>query len=164
VTALQDLYDRFPRLADGNHAITSQPTDEYNCVSWVERCMDEWWEPGFSWPQDIRREDYLDEIAMYVALFARSGFEVCESAAHEDGFLKIAIYGTEAGEFMHVAKELPRGWWSSKAGVLHDLKHECWCAFEGSWAMQSANAKIFMRRERPAGDDFVLEETGLLSI
>jgi hypothetical protein len=160
VTELDDLYDRFPNLAPENHRITSPHADTYNCVAWVRRDLDEWWEPGFTWPADLPvREDA--DLPAYVELFRRWGYEECDKPDYESGYLKIALYDVD-GEFFHVAKQLPDGRWSSKAGVLHDLVHRDLAAFEGSWALRYAQPSVYMRRADDGSDTMTLEKGQLL--
>ncbi len=91
VSKLDDLYDRLPALTPGNHEITSHPTDGYNCVAWVCRELDEWWEPGFCWFDDIEVSDEGADIDAYVELFRRWGYEPCDDAAYESGYLKRGV-------------------------------------------------------------------------
>ncbi len=80
-----------------------------------------------------------------------------------DGYpsLKIALYA-EGGEFFHVAKQMREGTWSSKAGVLHDLKHSDLAAFEGSFALRFAVPVVFMKRPDDGRDPMTLEHGKLL--
>jgi hypothetical protein len=159
LTTLQALYDRVPRLDTTNHRITSPPTDRYNCVAWVRQEVDQWWEPGFQWPPDLDVPDEQD-LDAYIKLFERWGYKRCDSPCYEPGYLKIALYERE-GEFFHVAKQLRDATWSSKIGVLHDLKHCDLAILEGSPSLQLATAAVFMRRVDD-GMDFALEEGRLL--
>ena len=157
---LDDLYARFPGLDAGNHRITSTDTDDYNCVAWVRRSLDEWWEPGFTWPADITIPDDGD-LEAYIELFRRWGYERCPDAAYEKGSLKIALYANDK-DFLHVAKQLNDGTWSSKAGLLHDLKHCDLSAMEGSWALEFASPTVFMKRLDDGLDPMTLEHGHLL--
>jgi hypothetical protein len=159
---LEDLYAQFPRLRDARHRITSRPNDEYNCVAWVERDFDTWWEPGFCWPTDLE-PDGDDDLAHYIELFQRWGFELCETGDLEDGFLKIAVYA-EGCAFHHVAKQLPSGAWSSKAGALHDFRHEALNALDECAVMRGASVVCHMRRPFEGEDPYQLEETGLIRV
>ncbi len=158
---LDDLYAQIPKLRAAVHRITSPDSDRYNCVAWVERDLDRWWEPGFYWPFGSPTPRGDEDLDCYVYLFRKLGFEVCESSTLEPGFLKIALYA-EDDEFHHVAKQLPSGQWSSKAGTLHDFKHEKLEALEDSGVMKNARPVMFMRRPFSGSDPMALEESGLL--
>jgi hypothetical protein len=162
VTEIEALYAQLPRLQESDHRITSPATDDYNCVAWVDRDTDRWWEPGFYWPEGIPEPTELQDLEHYVDLFRSLGFELCGTGDLEDGYLKIAIYSGE-GAFHHVAKQLPSGAWSSKAGVLHDLRHDELAAFEECGVMKYATVTAFMRRPYDGEDPMELEETGLLT-
>jgi len=162
VSELEDLYAQFPSLSASRHQITSQPTDGYNCVAWVERALDRWYEPGIFWPSGVPEPDGDEDLECYVALFRSWGFEVCSTPGYEAGCLKLALYA-DGRCFQHVAKQL-RGaaaGWSSKAGVLHDLRHQELDALHPSGVMQDARPAIFMKRPDP-GHSMGLEETGLI--
>jgi len=161
VSDLDALYAQLPNLADDEHRITSPATDEYNCVAWVERDLDRWWEPDFYWPPDAPEPDGDDDLNCYIAMFQHLGFEPTESPDLEDGFTKIAIYA-EGARFHHVAKQLPSGAWSSKAGRLHDVRHESLAAFEDSPVLGHSRPVIFLRRRSDPADEMELEEHGLL--
>jgi hypothetical protein len=113
--SLDDLYAQLPSLFESEHNVTSEPDDEYNCVAWVSKELQTWYEPGFTWPVP-EPEDERD-LCCYVALFESWGFEPCDDADYEQGFLKIALY-QDQGIFQHVSMQLRDGTWSSKAGVL----------------------------------------------
>lgn len=93
----------------------------------------------------------------------RGGFERCEDARLEEGFLKIALYAT-GREFHHVAKQLPSGAWSSKIGKSIDIRHETLESLLGCVYFADATPTVFMRRPYDGTDDFELEETGLITI
>ena len=160
---LDALYAQFPKLSSAEHRITSGPSDAYNCVAWVVRDTERWWEPGFFWPYGAPDPTDDEDLACYVALFRRMGFEVCDSPALEHGSLKIALY-TDDGGFHHVAKQLPSGRWSSKAGLLHDLRHDELDALTGSGILKHALPTTYMRRHYDGADQMTLEETGLVEL
>lgn len=157
---LDDLYAQFPSLPGSPHRITSAPTDEYNCVGWVPRELNRWYDPELFWPDDVPKPDSDEDIQCYVALFESWGFEVCKDEHYETGFLKIALY-IARGSFQHVAKQLRDGSWSSKAGVLHDFRHCTLDALQPSGIMANAQPSIFMRRNDDGGPQ-ELEQTGLI--
>jgi hypothetical protein len=163
MTDLLNVYARMPRLQDSAHGVTSEPTDQYNCVAWVERDFAHWWQPEFDWPNDLQCPPPGEpDLPCYVSLFRRWGFEPCETDDFEPGFLKIAIYSKD-GFFHHVAKQVPPiRWWSSKVGAAHDFKHERLDALYESLWFDAAEVTHFMKRAYDLNDDFALEVNGLL--
>jgi hypothetical protein len=160
---LKALYAQCSRLLVGNHQITSQATDAYNCVAWIERDLDRWWEPGFYWPLGIPEPVSDADLDCYIELFESLGYELCKSPDLEQGYLKVAIY-CEQGRFQHVAKQLPNGEWSSKIGPLHDVRHEGIDLLEGVGVWNLAQAEVYMRRAYDGVDPFELENVGLYVI
>jgi hypothetical protein len=158
--SVADLYARVPRLETSRHRITSPPTDRYNCVAWVYRDFERWWEPGFYWPEYAPMPVGDEDLDAYVRLFAHAGFRECETPDFETGYLKIAIYARD-GRFHHVAKQLPSDAWSSKVGKSVDLRHEQLDALYDCAYWNKAEAVVFMKR--PYDDDpYEIEETGLI--
>lgn len=159
--SVEDLYAQYPRLQASEHKITSQRTDRYNCVAWIERAMDRWFEPEFFWPDGLPVPMDSADLDCYLALFRSWSFEDCDSAGLEDGYLKIAVFATGL-EFHHVAKQLPSGAWSSKGGPLYDFKHGDLDALRDCRAMPNATVVRVMRRPYDGTDPFEIEENGLI--
>jgi hypothetical protein len=162
VSKLEDLYAHAPRLEASGHRITSDAADTYNCVAWLTRDLNRWWEPGFYWPPNIPRpqaED--DDLGCYVALFEDLGYELCVNADLEPGFLKIAIYAN-GNAFHHVAKQLRSGRWSSKIGMSFDVRHDDLEALNDAVYFQSATATLFMKRTDDGTDPMEVEEHGIV--
>lgn len=64
-----------------------------------------------------------------MALFRYWRFEPCTSGGLDEALEKIAVW-FDGERFLHVAKQLENGWWSSKLGIYHDISHatnECLC-------------------------------------
>ena len=57
------------------------------------------------------------------AAFATAGFASCADGVLEEGIEKVALYGIE-DTFMHAARQLPNGRWTSKLGVSYDIEHD----------------------------------------
>jgi hypothetical protein len=157
---LDALHAQFPSLASSDHSITSRPTDEYNCVAWVNRETGHWFEPGIYWPVGVSEPDGDEDLDCYVELFEKWGYEVCATSSLEAGYLKIAIYA-DGQLFQHVARQLRDGRWSSKAGKLHDLWHRDLYALHPSGVMRDARPTVFMRKPDNGGD-MQMEESGLI--
>jgi hypothetical protein len=160
---LDALYVQFPSLHESPHNITSEPTDVYNCVGWVHRELDRWYEPDIYWPDDVPEPAGEDDLDCYVALFETWGFVRCDDADYEEGFLKIAIYADD-GSFQHVAKQLRDGTWSSKAGRLHDLRHHALEALHPAGIMRNAHPVVFMKKQDDGSDSQELERRGLMVV
>jgi len=156
-----DLYLEYPRLSSSEHKITSEATDRYNCVAWVDRTTDRWFEPEIYWPDAVPVPQGAEDLDCYLALFRHWGFEDCDSPDLEDGFLKIAIFAV-GQEFEHVAKQLPSGNWSSKGGVLYDFRHRDLDALGDCRAMRRAEPVCYMKRAFDGDDPFEVEEHGLI--
>jgi hypothetical protein len=63
----------------------------------------------------------------------------------EQGFEKIAIY-TDGDEYMHAARQLEDGKWTSKMGPDEDVEHN---EPEDLAGPCYGNVSIFMKRKRP---------------
>lgn len=124
-----NLHDLFPNLTSGNHEVTSPRTVKYNCIAWAASNDQRWWQPGSHWPIDSTREDA--GIGNLISAFESLGYTVCDDGTLEDGFEKIAIYGSGL-LYTHAALQLPDGRWTSKLGQLEDITHSTTEAIEGN--------------------------------
>jgi hypothetical protein len=149
-----------PHLQSSDHAITSAPDDEFNCVAWLERDFKHFWAPKYHWP-DLPRPSNDEDLECFLTLFRRWGYQDCDGPEYEPGWLKIAIYA-EDGRFYHVAKQLRTGAWSSKVGVGHDLRHVSLDALNDSVFFNYTRASLFMKRADDGSDPMDLEEKGYL--
>jgi hypothetical protein len=129
----QELHKKWPKLRPGNHEHRSNATPRYNCVAFVNQDDRHWWEPGKSggryyWPPDAIQDWSLDS---WIELFTRDGYELSDSADHEPGFEKVAIYiDTRDMSPSHVAKS--DGYtWKSKLGGYQDIEHSSLDLLEG---------------------------------
>ncbi len=123
----------FPQMARDGYKITSHQSPSYNCVAWALHDDSKRWDPievgGYYWPPDQSRARTVENFA---DLFNRNGgFVVCENADHEEGYEKIAIFGDAIGNFMHVARQVGMGKWTSKLGDWEDVEHGTLEALEG---------------------------------
>lgn len=123
---------KFRGLHGTKWRITSAPTARYNCLAWAigenHRRID--FTQGH-WPNHLRRgADLCDLIALYQSM----GFVVCMDETcrtFDPEYDKIVVYAArfkepgepEIHEWMHAAKLLPNGHWSSKLGYEHDISH-----------------------------------------
>jgi hypothetical protein len=111
----------FPRLTEHNHRVTSPPTPDYNYSAWAAESTERWWQPGVFWPIEPHPDDYGLEIL--VQAFVSLGFEQCDDGAFENGYEKVALYGS-AFLYTHAARQLPNGRWTSKLGRSEDIEHD----------------------------------------
>lgn len=111
---------QFPRLATEGYEITSDPTDDYNCIAYAAGDTTAWWShiPGYRWPNATR----TPSVNSLMQVFNGLGFELCDDAREERGFEKIALYA-KGGHWTHAAIQLPGGAWSSKLGPDEDIRH-----------------------------------------
>ncbi len=74
----------------------------------------------FFWPNS--HGDY--SVASLIKAFESVGFVVCKlDGSLEDGIEKIAIYADD-NEYMHAARQLESGKWTSKIGKAEDIEHD----------------------------------------
>jgi hypothetical protein len=58
-----------------------------------------------------------------VSVYESVGFVVCADGSQEDGVEKVAIYA-DGDEYMHAARQLEDGMWTSKMGPDEDIEHD----------------------------------------
>lgn len=132
----QERIDKhWPFLIEGtNFEFTSLRTDrpefydgnDYNCFSWAINKPDYWRSlGGYGFPELKGVDDSIfdDSVQSYVTIFGQYGFSVCQETKPEKGFVKIVLYGNDAGKWTHVARQLDNGEWTSKMGDYEDIKH-----------------------------------------
>ena len=81
------------------------------------------------WPEGIPREETL---SAFTDAFSTLGYEICDNASIEAGFLKIAIYGDAQKVPRHIARQLTNGEWTSKIGQYEDIRHKSLEALSGN--------------------------------
>ena len=116
---------QFPLVDPANYSVTSDETDEYNCVGWAVNVLDpgQWWPlpdaPEYFWPERARRDETLEA---FIEGFATLGFRPCGNGNLEPDIEKVAVYALR-GVPMHVARQLADGRWTSKLGSWEDIEH-----------------------------------------
>lgn len=142
----------FPKLGEAGYELKSDADEAYNCLAWAAGENHRWWEPtaGRYWPD---RADRLYTVQALMMAYSSLSFTECSDASHEGGMQKIAIYGMH-GEYLHVARQLRNGRWTSKLGPDEDICHSLPDALVGEAYGQIVK---FMKRPYPQepvpGDD-----------
>ena len=144
--AISEIYAQdFPELLSSDWALTSSESVQYNCIAWAVDDTSRWWWPDAAnygyWPDGIPR---ANSTHAFVEAFKTLGFKRCNDSELERGILKIAIFTDGNGVPTHVARQLEDGYWSSKLGKLHDIRHRL-NAIEGP---KYGTAAIFMKRSK----------------
>lgn len=111
----------FPRLAADGYELTSDPTEDQNCIGHAVDRPGEWWDPAEDqlWPDGVPRDYSVEAL---VAVFATMGYALCDSASLEMGYEKIVIYSDD-DEYTHASRQLEDGSWTSKLGPDDDINH-----------------------------------------
>ena len=119
-----DIEFFLPGLESADYQITSSADPDYNCIAWALGETDRWWSPSPQsrdyWPDQLPRGDSVETVAR---AFALAGFERCDTPDLEPGVEKIALFADE-GRFLHVARQLASGGWTSKIGKNCDIEHD----------------------------------------
>lgn len=114
----QDIIRRhLPKLIEGvNFHFTSEETDQYNCVNWALGINTS--------PKYLFQEDGTEDISLkgFIEYYKSLGFEITDDISVEKGVTKIALYADD-GIFVHVARLLDTGMWTSKLGTWEDICH-----------------------------------------
>jgi hypothetical protein len=149
---LSDFSKSLPALRPSNHSVTSPADPDYNCIAWALGDTKRWWEPHFiipapppvyHWPPKLPTDR---AISTYIALFETHGYLLAANGQREAGKEKLALY-CMGNRFMHVARQLPNGKWTSKLGVAEDLDHDL-DALESTAITGFGKAAYFMERTR----------------
>jgi len=131
----------FPNLARVGYEVTSDPSEDYNCVAWAAGIDDEWWALGRKWPGI-----YGTDIDALKSVFQFREYKDCANSDQEAGYEKIALYEDDRGYWRHVARQLPDGWWTSKLGPDEDIRHKTpYAILNGTYCRV-----CFMKRELEA--------------
>jgi hypothetical protein len=113
----------FPNSFDQPLEITSPDTGNYNCIAWAldETALNYWPSPDafFAWNPRLAREETVEAFILF---FKGYGYEVCENGRLEKGYQKIALFAKD-GLPTHTARQLTGKKWTSKLGILEDVRH-----------------------------------------
>lgn len=140
----------FPKLVGSDYRITSPTSAVYNCIAWAVGDSTRWWWPDdlelAYWPENVLREETLEA---FHTLMLTLGFELCENAAPETNFDKVAVYA-KGHHPTHAARQLETGIWTSKLGPLEDIEHRL-DDLVGDY--YGTVAFVFRRQRREAGNE-----------
>jgi hypothetical protein len=137
----------FPRLTPANWRVTSPATTDYNCVAWSMGDVERWWQPGVYWPIPAPEGDY--GIGVLEQAFLSLGYRDSADGSLEEGFVKVALYGSSL-LYAHAARQLPNGKWTSKLGRAEDIEHDTPDDVAGGLYGEVVQ---FMRRPLPKGGE-----------
>jgi hypothetical protein len=140
----------FPRLEAAGYEITSPATRDYNCLAWAAGDTTRWWDGdktlGYYWPPQAADGKLIEAFMHALSL---SGYRPCENGDLEPGFEKVAIYGIPRDrDYLHAARQLPNGEWTSKIGALEDIRH---VTVEALYSGDYGIVLKYMRREVAQG-------------
>jgi hypothetical protein len=112
----------FPALAEIGYRVTSEETQDYNCIAWAFGDNSRKWDccPGYFWPKGIQRDGSVDTLRK---AFELDGYQTCTDVEHEPGFEKVVLYADDEMQWQHAAIQLKNGEWSSKLGGWEDIRH-----------------------------------------
>jgi hypothetical protein len=155
------IFRACPNLAQSRYAKTSDFNPAYNCVAFAAGDLTRWWEgltprqrlllpkgaPVIYWPPGLPLND---DVSTWAAVFESIGYEHCASPDPEEGYEKVAIYGS-GGTAEHVARQEPDGSWVSKCGPAEDISHATLDAVAGG--TYGSVAAVLRRPIGPAEGD-----------
>lgn len=127
----KELEEDCPRLIGSGYRITSPIDAAYNCVAYAFGDTRNFWYDvqiaGYYWPPGVPSADTWEG---WVKAFQIHGYVETADSSFENGFEKVAIYGSqECPE--HVARQKANGSWASKMGKGHDIEHQRLSDLEG---------------------------------
>ncbi len=132
-----------PNSIDDPMEITSPDNGKYNCVAWaLGQTVGFWWPKSdgvFDWPKDLPR---IETRQNFIEFFKRHGFETCENGDFEKGFEKIALF-EKNGKPEHVCRLLKKDVWTSKLGILEDVRHSIFAISGGFYG----EVAVFLKRK-----------------
>ena len=114
-------------------SVSSDVSDEYNCVAWALGNRDLWWEPhtpgsimedrGY-WPDGLPHDRAPETLR---ELFRQQGFVDCENGDLDSRSVKISLCRMQDADgsyiWTHTARQLRSGSWTSKLGNSYEVTH-----------------------------------------
>lgn len=146
----------FPSLqGDSNFEITSDCTPAYNCIGWALGMNDVWvgldHPSNYSWAWWPKEVACNEEKSSLISLFEHFGFELCNSAAVEEDYDKVALFADEEG-WTHAAKVIGENVLHSKIGTAWDIHHS-----GGNLFASSEYGSIFAYMKRPISERYLTD-------
>ena len=130
----------FPNLKHKeNFEYTSNQTDDYNCVAWANEKDDDF----ITIPYYNSNDCFNDMLEGYINYFISFGFERTEYFEKDNKYTIIALYTKDENQFMHVARLLENGKWTSKIGNWEDIEHTTLNSLSGG---AYGEPTVFMRK------------------
>lgn len=130
-------------LEGWDYEVTSDITYEYNCLAHAADEDFRWWWPAKEydtyWPEEAPCEVTREA---FVLAYASIGYEVCDDAAYDPSYEKIALF-FESDIPTHAAKQIDAMHWTSKLGAFHDIRHPLRALEE-----YYGRALVFLHRKR----------------
>jgi hypothetical protein len=147
---MSPLESWFPNLTASDYVLKSASSSHYNCIGWVIGVKDVWDpDPNYRWARGVYRAASAKNVML--VLQKDGGFLSCEDASLEAGIEKVAIYG-DGDRFVHVARQLEDGRWSSKIGMHEDIEHASLDALTGPGDAYGTIVAFMKRDRRPDPD------------
>ena len=86
----ESLEREFLKLRDERYQVTSDSTDEYNCIAWAANDTERWWwpHPDAYWPKGLPR---IATLGNFILAFGTLRYEPCEDGVLEAGYTKVEI-------------------------------------------------------------------------
>jgi hypothetical protein len=146
---LQHLEKVFPRLVLADYEETSKKNTLYNCIAYAAGDQTKKWDcpdipvPGYYWPDKAIRGSEIDAL---ISAFQVIGYKICSNGEIETNCEKVALYADKKGAWLHAAKQLKNGHWSSKIGNLEDIRHASVNDVSG---LEYGEVICYMKRELP---------------
>ncbi|MBL8065078.1 MAG: hypothetical protein JNM34_04375 [Chthonomonadaceae bacterium] len=130
-------------MKPSSYAVTSDQTEDYNCIAWAVSDDQRWWDPqpGYYWPPGATRNSSVGSL---IEAYKAIGFEPAKHDQPEDGYEKVAIYAIQSS-YTHAARLLPSGKWASKLGGLEDIEHD---TLDGLNGTEYGVPVYFMRKQK----------------
>lgn len=118
------LREQMPHVG-GRYERSSDPTIDYNCLSWAVERIDTFFDPlyhlpGYSWPPGVIRSWSIEGCSGVLEFY---GYVRCDDGSFEDGVTKVVMF-LGNGVPTHFARQVQGDKWTSKLGDAIDIVHD----------------------------------------